>query len=199
MPTPVNTDVDYCQCRHLPLSTLAKVDWYQCRLMPMWTLANIDICPYRLVSLSTYVDVDFCQCNADTGHCRHRLLSTLANIDSCRCRFKSMSTIVIVECHRMEWFRRSVTYSPPVHPFLRQRSYHVENTASRPISEVKQRWVWSVLGWVTAWEHQMLLAFLLPFDRHYLRRRSYMTKYRELVMYLLSPTSKYIAYENNRV
>ena len=42
----------------------------------------------------------------------------------------------------------------------RQRPYHVENTASRPISEGKQRWVWSVLGWVTAWEHQMLLAFL---------------------------------------
>ena len=41
----------------------------------------------------------------------------------------------------------------------RQRPYHVENTASRPISEVKQRRVWSVLGWVTAWEHQMLLAF----------------------------------------
>ena len=43
--------------------------------------------------------------------------------------------------------------------FRRQRPYHVENTASRPISEVKQRRVWSVLGWVTAWEHQMLLAF----------------------------------------
>ena len=42
---------------------------------------------------------------------------------------------------------------------IRQRPYHVENTASRPISEVKQRRVWSVLGWVTAWEHQMLLAF----------------------------------------
>ena len=42
---------------------------------------------------------------------------------------------------------------------LRQRPYHVECTASRPISEVKQRWVWLVLGWVTAWEHQMLLAF----------------------------------------
>ena len=36
----------------------------------------------------------------------------------------------------------------------------VECTASRPISEVKQRWVWLVLGWVTAWEHQMLLAFV---------------------------------------
>ena len=45
------------------------------------------------------------------------------------------------------------------HMFKRQRPYHVERTASRPISEVKQRWVWLVLGWVTAWEHQMLLAF----------------------------------------
>ena len=43
--------------------------------------------------------------------------------------------------------------------FLRQRPYHAENTASRPISEVKQRWVWLVLGWETAWEHRMLLAF----------------------------------------
>ena len=43
---------------------------------------------------------------------------------------------------------------------LCQRPYHVEHTASRPISEVKQRWVWLVLGWVTAWEYQMLLAFL---------------------------------------
>ena len=42
---------------------------------------------------------------------------------------------------------------------LCQRPYHVEHTASRPISEVKQRWVWLVLGWVTAWEYQMLLAF----------------------------------------
>ena len=41
-----------------------------------------------------------------------------------------------------------------------QRPYHVECTASRPISEVKQRWAWLVLGWVTAWEHQVLLAFL---------------------------------------
>ena len=32
---------------------------------------------------------------------------------------------------------------------LRQRPYHVENTSSRPITEVKQRWAWLVLGWVT--------------------------------------------------
>ena len=42
-----------------------------------------------------------------------------------------------------------------------QRPYHVEHTSSRPITEVKQRWVQSVLGWVTAWEHWMLLASFL--------------------------------------
>ena len=34
--------------------------------------------------------------------------------------------------------------------------YHAENTGSRPITEVKQRRAWSVLGWVTAWEYQVL-------------------------------------------
>ena len=32
--------------------------------------------------------------------------------------------------------------------------------AARPISAVKQRWVWLVVGWVTAWEHQMLMAHI---------------------------------------
>ena len=36
------------------------------------------------------------------------------------------------------------------------RPYHVENTGSRPITEVKQRRAWLVLGWVTAWEHHVL-------------------------------------------
>ena len=36
------------------------------------------------------------------------------------------------------------------------RPYHVECTGSRPITEVKQHWAWLVLGWVTAWEHQVL-------------------------------------------
>ena len=36
------------------------------------------------------------------------------------------------------------------------RPYHVESTSSRPITEVKQRWVVLVLGWVTAWEYTML-------------------------------------------
>ena len=44
--------------------------------------------------------------------------------------------------------------------FSCQRPYHAEYTSSRPITEVKQRRAQSVLGWVTAWEHWVLLAFL---------------------------------------
>ena len=36
------------------------------------------------------------------------------------------------------------------------RPYHVEHTGSRPITEVKQRRAWLVLGWVTAWEYHVL-------------------------------------------
>ena len=47
----------------------------------------------------------------------------------------------------------------------RQRPYHVESTGSRPITEVKQRRARLVLGWVTAWEHRVLLAnFFLFFS-----------------------------------
>ena len=52
--------------------------------------------------------------------------------------------------------RRAVLVS---HSSIRQRPYHVENTGSRPITEVKQRRARLVLGWVTAWEHRVLLAF----------------------------------------
>ena len=41
----------------------------------------------------------------------------------------------------------------------RQRPYHIEHTGSRLITAVKQRWAWLVLGWVTAWEHHVLLVF----------------------------------------
>ena len=49
----------------------------------------------------------------------------------------------------------------------RQRSYHGESTSSRPITEVKHRRAWLVLGWVTAWEHHVLLTFyvFLPFQK----------------------------------
>ena len=46
---------------------------------------------------------------------------------------------------------------------LRQRPYHVEYTGSRLITAVKQHWAWLVLGWVTAWEHHVLLAFFFFF------------------------------------
>ena len=60
---------------------------------------------------------------------------------------------------REKWFKDSGFVT-----FKCQRPYHVEYTSSRPITEVKQRWVQSVLGWVTAWEHWMLLASLFcPF------------------------------------
>ena len=36
------------------------------------------------------------------------------------------------------------------------RSYHVENTSSRLITEVKQHRARLVLGWVTAWEYLVL-------------------------------------------
>ena len=39
------------------------------------------------------------------------------------------------------------------------RPYHVENTSSRLITEVKQHWAALVLGWVTAWEYAVLYAF----------------------------------------
>ena len=49
--------------------------------------------------------------------------------------------------------------------FSRQRPYHAGSTGSLPHTEVKQRWVRLVLRWVTAWEHRMPLASLLPADR----------------------------------
>ena len=40
----------------------------------------------------------------------------------------------------------------------RQRPYHVGTTGSRSITKVKLRRAWLVLGWVTAWEHRVLLV-----------------------------------------
>jgi hypothetical protein len=36
------------------------------------------------------------------------------------------------------------------------RPYHAESTGSRPITEVKPRRAWLVLGWATALEPQVL-------------------------------------------
>ena len=35
----------------------------------------------------------------------------------------------------------------------------LQSTSSRPITEVKQRWARLVPGWVTAWEHRVMLTF----------------------------------------
>ena len=42
----------------------------------------------------------------------------------------------------------------------RQRPYHVESTGTGRITVVKQRRARLALGWVTAWEPRVLLAFL---------------------------------------
>ena len=49
---------------------------------------------------------------------------------------------------------------------LCQRQYHVEKTGSRPITAVEQRWAWLVLGWVTAWEHHVMLALILNVSKY---------------------------------
>ena len=53
-----------------------------------------------------------------------------------------------------------------------QRPYHVEQTGSRLITAVKQRWAWLVLGWVTAWELHVLLVFFFQRSEFF----SYMRK-----------------------
>ena len=50
-------------------------------------------------------------------------------------------------------------YSAYVRCGKRLRPYHVENTGSCLITQVKQRRARSVLGWVTAWEHRVPSAF----------------------------------------
>ena len=45
-----------------------------------------------------------------------------------------------------------------------QGSYHVGNTASRPISEVKQRWALLVLAWETSLEPRVTLRFCTLFS-----------------------------------
>ena len=58
--------------------------------------------------------------------------------------------------HHLAWCS---TKRFPTHCELCQRPYQAEWNGSRQITEVKQRWAWIVLGWETAWEHQVLLTF----------------------------------------
>ena len=43
---------------------------------------------------------------------------------------------------------------------LSQQPCHVDKIGSTPITAVKRRLAWLVLGWVTAWEHHLLLTLL---------------------------------------
>ena len=69
-----------------------------------------------------------------------------------------MAEIVEIDAHKSE-FATSLYC---------ERPDHVENTGSRPITEVKRRRAGSVPGWVTAWERPVLLAcyiiFMFIFD-----------------------------------
>ena len=58
----------------------------------------------------------------------------------------------------VRYFKFSLILSEASAPISRQRPYHIEYTSSRPITEIKQCWARLVLGWVTAWEHWVLLA-----------------------------------------
>ena len=66
-------------------------------------------------------------------------------------------------------------------PSVRLRPYHVENTPSRPIWQVKQRWARLVLGSETAWESRVWKAFL-----HYLVKFMNVMEL-SLISYLLLP------------
>ena len=50
-----------------------------------------------------------------------------------------------------------------VHFICCLRPYHVENTGSPPITEVKQHRARLVLEWVTAWEYRVLQTFVFYF------------------------------------
>ena len=67
---------------------------------------------------------------------------------------------------------------------LCQRPYHVEHTSSRPITEVKQHWARIVLGWETAWELLVLLAF---FSLYFLeiRKSDFLSRANFLAIFML--------------
>ena len=55
--------------------------------------------------------------------------------------------------YNVYWLYKNVSIT-----LYRQCSYHVEKTGSRPITELKQRRAWLVLGLVTAWGHHAILS-----------------------------------------
>ena len=114
--------------------------------------------PSRVVYISPFLSSHHTTWFVDyNGGCLHTTLSFFHN--SSRKTYSRASFIA----RSRKPFNFSL-FSPSVrtHPMARQlsnkclRPYHVENTGSRPITEVKQRWARLVLGWVTAWEYRVL-------------------------------------------
>ena len=86
-----------------------------------------------------------------TWNCIHTLLPPMVQPkESLVCLMHSLSKTFTIKSRSWWGF---FTY------ISRQRPYHVEYTSSRSITEVKQRRARLVLGWETAWEHRVLLAF----------------------------------------
>jgi hypothetical protein len=87
------------------------------------------------------------------------MLNHTRNVKSYAPNVKSYALCKIM-CPNVKSYAPNASAKHPVGTTLPcQRPYHVECTGSRQITEVKQRWAWIVLGWETAWEHQVLLAF----------------------------------------
>ena len=89
-----------------------------------------------------------------------RCLQKLGNFSKC---FKPLISVRRQKdfLGQPSWFiyRTWSIYNTFLTRIFSQRPYHAECTSSRPITEVKQHWALLVLGWETAWEHRVLLAF----------------------------------------
>ena len=70
----------------------------------------------------------------------------------CVCAFACLH----VCCITLFFFYMDYIYRSITRDIRCLRPYHTECTGSRPITEVKQCWACPVLGWVTAWEQQVL-------------------------------------------
>ena len=74
--------------------------------------------------------------------------------------------LIITASYEYVWFVIKNCCDDFVYPCIlsfcsvcRLQRYHVENTGSHPITELKQRRAWLVLGWVTSWEYGALSMY----------------------------------------
>jgi hypothetical protein len=87
-----------------------------------------------------------------TGRNRHRTFSAWRGSNEKRRRKETGSKVALCPFGSLLLF---YIYKAQKDSFKCLRPYHVENTGSRPITEVKQRRARLVLGWVTAWEYRV--------------------------------------------